>query len=191
MSGGIHLIVEDQTDAEVVRAMLKARKIRVQVHPLIPTGASGGVSRLARQLEQLIQTALRKRQTGDCIAVLNDADEMSETNRSSHNQIKATCRKYPRDVVLIVASDEIEAWLLADEGLCRWLSENPRNASTNERKPSERLERAVKNKTGKKYSGRTRAQVLEKLDGTGERYNRSLQKALTHLHNAPCVRENQ
>lgn len=191
MSGGIHLIAEDHTDAEVVRAMLKARKIPVSVYPLTPAGASGGVSRLAQQLERLIQTALRKRQTGDCIAVLHDADELSETNRSSHDQIKATCRKYPQDVVLIVAQDEIESWLLADEGLCRWLNENPRNASIHERKPSERLERAVKDKTGKKYSGKMRAQVLEKLDGTGEQYNRSLQKALTHLHNTPCVRENR
>ena len=186
MSNTIYLIVEDETDVDVVRAILKAKQIDIYVSKLIPTGKTGGVSRLASQLERLIKTALEKRKSNDCIAVLHDADENVQTDRKSYEEIKEICKRYSVDVVLIVAHDEIEAWLLADEGLCKWLGEKPHNCDE-ETQPSLRLNRAVKKKTGKDYTGKMRNQVLEKINGTGDN-SPSMRLALTHLDNAVCIR---
>lgn len=188
MSGTIHLIVEDKTDAEVIRAILKAKSISVRINPLIPTGGTGGISRLAAQLEALIRTALEKRQADDCIAVLHDADEQSQSDRTLYDRIRTVCSSYRQEVALIVAKDEIEAWLLADESLCRWLGERPGNFD-NQHKPSARLNQAVKNKTGKDYAARTRVQVLNELDGSGDKHSPSMSRAMTHLNNAPCIQQ--
>jgi thymidylate synthase len=189
VTGIIHLIGEHENDADVVNAILKAMNIDMRAKALKPPGGSGGISRIADNIEALIKTAIQKRQKGDCIAVLHDADVMSERRRANHDRIKTVCEKYREDVKLVIAEDEIEAWLLADEGLCRWLNENPEKSSNNERKPSERLNRAVKRKTGKS-TGRMLKQVLAKLDGSGDKHSDSLKKALKHLHNAPCMRQN-
>lgn len=185
MSGTIHLIVENKTDADVVRAILKAKQIDVRVRYLEPPNA-GGISRLAKELEALIKTAKAKRKSNDCIAVLHDADSLSETNRQNHDKIAAIYEKYKSDVVLIIARDELEAWLLADEGLCQWLGEKAKNCD-GEKQPSLRLNRAVKKKTKRGYSGSNRDKVLEKLDGSGDKYSPSMEDAMKHLNNAPCV----
>jgi Domain of unknown function (DUF4276) len=184
VSGAIYLIVEDRTDVDVVRALLQAKNIMVEIKPLY--SPKGGLSRLAKALELLIRTALKQRKSGDCIAILHDADEQIQPNRQLYKQIQAICKKYSQDVVLIIAQDEIEAWMLADEGLCHWLGEKPRNCDT-EKRPSDRLKRVVKEKTQRSYSGAIRTQVLQKLDGSGDKYSPSMQAALEHLMNAPCV----
>ena len=188
MTGTIHLIVEDQTDADVVNAILYAKKFDVRAKALKPPGGSGGISRLADNIEALIKTAIKKRQKGDCVAVLHDADETSERYRANHDRIRVVCEKYPNDVKLIIARDEIESWLIADEGLCRWLEEKPHESSDKLQKPSKLLKRAIKRKTGKDYTGRVREQVHQQLDGSGDKYSESMRDALTHLHNAPCMR---
>lgn len=185
MTGTIHLIVEDETDIDVVRAICNARNLNVRVRKYVPTGGSKGISRLAKQLDRLIISAQANREEPDCIAVLHDADTMVQQDRILYDQINNICKKY-NDVVEIIAKDEIESWLLADGGLCAWLGERPRNCDM-ETKPSERLNRAVKAKTGKDYSGRTRGQVLEKLKGDGDNHSPSLQAALRHLEDAPCL----
>jgi len=189
VSGSIHLIVEGESDPEVVRALLKAKKINVRVQPLFPTGGGIGISRLAGQLDRLIRTAIQKRESGDCIAVLHDADEqVPQSHRDDYDQIKNICQQYRQDLVLVIAKDEIESWLLADEGLCKWLDVKPKNCD-HESKPSERLNSLVKRKTGKDYTGRTRAQVLGHLDGSGDKLSQSMDDAMKHLQNAPCVQD--
>ena len=183
MSGTIYLIAEDRTDADVVRAILHAHGIAVHVSPLPPTGG-GGISRMAKDLERLIETARNKRNPGDCIAVLHDADELVEPRREHYQRIEAICRRHRDDVIHVVAHDEIEAWLLADEGVCRWL-ETSVNNQDRQRKPSDRLKRLVKRKLKKDYSGPNRAKVWSQLDGTN--HSPSLKQALKHLENAPCV----
>lgn len=55
MSGTIFLIVEDKTDAEVVRAILRAKGVSIRVKTL--TSSQGGLSSLVRDLSRLIATA--------------------------------------------------------------------------------------------------------------------------------------
>lgn len=184
MSGTIHLIVEDKTDGDVVRAILKAKQINVKIRHLNPT-KQGGISQLAKEIEQLIENAIALKKKRDCIVVLHDADLQTQDNRNDYEKIKSICnnKKY---VVHIQAVDEIESWMLADEGLCKWLEIKPKNWDK-QRKPSDNLKSLVNKKTKRGYSGANRAKVLEKLDGTGDKYSPSMRAAINHLENAPCI----
>jgi len=183
MSGTIHLILEDKTDAQVVEALLKTHQISVRVRSLTPSGGSGGISRLAKDIERLIQTARNERKSGDCIAVLHDADEMVQPERKHYKAIAHICHRY-KDVVEVIARDEIEAWLLADAGLCHWLNKKPGNCDSMTQ-PSLELNSLVNKKIGRNYSGSDRVRVLQHLNG--QNHSPSLREALTHLENAPCV----
>ena len=186
MSGTIYLIMESEKDVDVVRAILKARNITVRVEPLYPTGRKEiGVSRLAKELERLIAEAIAERQPGNCIAVLHDADEFEQVpHRGDYQRIQSICQKHRREVVPIIADDELESWLLADEGICRWLGIKAENQDSRQ-KPKEYLNSLVKDKTGKRYQGANRSKVLDHIDGNT--HSPSLQQALKHLDNAPCV----
>jgi hypothetical protein len=177
MSGTIFLIVEDKTDAEVVRAILRARGISIRVKTL--TSSQGGLSSLIRDLSRLIATATHERRTGDCIAVLHDADEFVQPDRRLYNRLKEICGQH-QEIIEVIAHDEIEAWLLADEGLCTWLGVRAANCDTVTR-PSEQFKRLVKQKIGRNYSGSDQHRVLQHLDGTGDQHSLSLQQALAHL----------
>jgi hypothetical protein len=187
VSRTIYLIVEDETDAEVVRAILAKKNSSLRISHLKPAGNSGGLSRLAEDLEKLIKTAIQKRKKGDCIAVLHDADLQTQQNRKAYDEIKKICQKYQQYVRLILAVDEIESWLLADEGLCAYLGEKPRNCDM-ETRPSDRLKTSVHRKTQKHYQGKTRSQVLSNVDGTGDKHSPSMQKAIAALIEADCLK---
>jgi hypothetical protein len=177
----IWLIVEDDNDAIVIRAMLKVKQLPWTVEPLKPTGPSGGISRLAKELPRLIQTALRQRHAGDCIAVLHDADSLTQLNRASHDRIRAICDEYQKDVTLVVARDELESWLLADKGICTWLEKTARNYDE-QPKPSEILDRWLHEKSSHmRYAGRYRAEVLKHIEATGDKYSPSMRRAVQQL----------
>lgn len=187
MAGTIWFIVEGQFEDEIIRAILKNRYPQVHTRFLRPTGATPNLSRLAKQIENLIQTALKARQHGDCIAVLHDADLQTRPHaREDYEQIKKICQQYTQHVKYIVASDEIEAWLLADNGLCNWLGRKAANVD-NMRKPSEVLAKAL-DKAGKpKYRKDNLRKIVTQMDASGDTYSPSLREALKHLENAPCV----
>ena len=188
MTGSIYLIVEDRSDIQIVKAILQARNISVQIVPLAPSGGRGGVSRLAAQIEDLIQSAIKSKKPNDCIAVLHDADNLTRPHdRADYDKIRQICEKYKRDVVLVIAHDTIESWLLADSGLCKWLSEKPRNWDT-QAKPKDSLSSLLDRKNKGKYQGGNIAKILAKLDGSGDNHSPSMKSAMQHLHNAPCVR---
>jgi len=181
VSGTIYLIAEDTNDVDVVKAILQANEISVNVEKLFLT-KHGGISRLDTQLTRLIQTARVKCGDRDCIAVLHDADESTETRRKHHNRIRDICRDH--HVPHIVAREEIESWLLADEGICQWLGIKAQNHD-NMRKPKNRLNSLVKRKVKKDYSGATRKKVLNHVNGITR--SPSLTEALKHLDGAPCI----
>jgi hypothetical protein len=172
-----------------VAAILKRRYPRVRVQSLRPTGKKPNLSRLAQQIERLIQQALVNREASDCIAVLHDLDQFTRPNlkdRADYDHIKAVCSRYRKDVVLVVAWDEIEAWLLADPGLCAWLGIKPSNWDE-ARKPSEDIANFL-DKAGKpKYREGNLSRILAQLDGTGDQFSPSLKAALAHLDDAPCT----
>jgi hypothetical protein len=185
MTATIHLIVEDRRDAEVIRSILRAKKLNIQIRPMPPK--SGGIFRLAKELDNLIQVALHNRESGDCIAVLHDADEQTQVNREVYEHIKRICTSYKKDVVLVVARDELEAWLLADNGVCQWLGIAPKNRDA-EKRPSDTLAGLMQSKYKLKYQGSDRAGIFTHIDGTGDKFSPSMQKALQHLENAPCMK---
>jgi hypothetical protein len=189
MSWTIWLIVEDENDGDIVRIILDKKRINVgRPRILKPSGAHGGISRLDNQLELLI-TTIRKdkrfRPKQDCIAVLHDWDENREqSNRRHYENIERICRKHR--VKLVIARDEIEAWILADSGICEWLDLQPRNWDEHS-KPSDELNRQLRKKYRMKYQASDRAKVLLHLSGDADKQSPSMKQALGHLDNAPCV----
>lgn len=188
MGGTIWLIVEDDTDAEVVKAILHAKGVTVNVNHRTPSSKTPGISQLAKEIDKLIRSVISIKHSNDCIAVLHDADEQVEPERQLYEKIRIACEQCKKHVVHVIAKDEIEAWLLADEGLCRWLDIKAKNCDE-QRKPSGELKRLVQQKRRPlKYQGPDRAKVLEHLDGSGDKYSPSMREALEHLQDAPCVK---
>lgn len=181
MSCTIYLIVEDLKDKEIVEAILKAKKLSVRIEARRPTGGAGGISRLSSQLERLIQTARKDEKPGDCIAVLHDADEFVQPNRKDFEQIHRICSRY--GVVEVIARDEIEAWLLADNGVSKWLGIKHENHDS-KKQPSETLASKVNKKIRKPYMGQGRAAVLREINGDSK--SPSMQAALRQLKASPC-----
>jgi hypothetical protein len=185
MSGTIWLITEDETDAEVVERILEKRGLKVRVKRL-GTRNVGGISRLAGQLARLIATAKAQKQANDCIAVLHDEDRHIQPDRTPYETIATLCKA--EHVAFIIARDELEAWLLADSGVCAWLESNPANWD-GKPKPKEELERRMKKKDKHlRYQGKGRQQIMNALNGDGDQHSPSMKTALAHLDNAPCMR---
>lgn len=180
------LIVEGENDYDVVRHILKQRGISATVRRLDPTGNSGGISRLAAQLERLIATARQHRlynNATDCIAVLHDQD-MGESYQIHHDRIRTICKR--EHIKQAVARDELESWLLADSGLCTWLGIEPGNWDEQPR-PSAVLASRLKDK-GQRYQGLHRTRINEHLSGDGDAHSPSMRAALQLLSDAPCTR---
>jgi len=186
LSGTIYLIVEDQNDAKIVQTLINARGLSVRVRSLTPTGNMGGITRLVKDLDKLIQQAKSQKAANDCIAVLHDWDIHKQPDRTHYDRITETCSRYD-DVVQVIARDEIEAWLLADAGVCNWLGLKPQNRD-NARKPKVELNHLLKKAGKKSFEGRGIAEVLKHVNGTGVDHSPSMENALTHLENAPCVK---
>jgi len=115
------VIAESKDDPKILEALFKTKQIKSKI--INRTKGPGGVSRLADNLERLIQTILQEpgRSQDDCIVVLHDVDIHSEPRREQYNKIKQICGKYTNIVIRIEAVDTIEAWLLSNEGICQWL----------------------------------------------------------------------
>ncbi len=184
------LIVEDENDGTVIEALLQAKKFGIQVRVLKPTGRSGGISRLEKELKRLIQTALESRRSGDCVAVLHDADLRTQQDRAIYDRIRAQCAKHKQDVALIVAQDELESWLLADSGICKWLGIKPKNWDE-QAWPSHTITEYLRKKDkGLRYEGRGRAELLKHVTGTGDKFSPSMAKAVKFLNKTSCMQSN-
>ena len=186
MSATIWLITEDESDKVIVEALVRKKGFDVKVARLKLSGGSGGISRLAHQLKRLINDAKGMKGPNDCIAVLHDADShMQQANRQTYVEIERICKS--EKVKLILAKDEIEAWLLADSGVCKWLDIRPRN-NDEESKPKERLDSLLKQKHEMRYRERNQLEILAHLNGDGDTRSPSMREALQHLENAPCTK---
>lgn len=186
MPGRIWLIAEDESDLEVVQSILARKKFAIKVLLRKPDAAQGGISRFAKELDKLVRNIRERKEPNDCIAVLHDTDEHHETNRERYDHIKQICAKYRADVVLVTARSQIEAWLLADNGLCAWLETSPRNWDE-QSDPKSEFHRLL-SKKGIGSKARARSEALKHLDGSGDQRSPSLRAALKHLENAPCTK---
>jgi hypothetical protein len=181
MKPTIHLIGEDDSDALIVQKILDKRGFDIR----IDFTGGGGVHNLLGQLEELISIAKKRLNERDCIAVLHDADEMQQTDRQSYEKIKLICKR--EKIKLIIAHDTIEAWLLADSGVCKWLKVRAKNWDT-QKEPKNALDSLMKKEKGKKYQGSGRTDLLSHIAGDGDQYSDSMKQALIHLKDAPCTK---
>ena len=184
MSGTIWLIAEDETDKTIIEAILRAKKVTVRVESVRMAGKTGGISRLAAQLEKLIETTLKIKKPKDCIAVLYDADEAKDPQRLHQQKIAATCQKYKVKAILV--HQTIESWLLADSGVCQWLKQKLQNWDE-ESDPKHKLDSLLKDNKKHRLSSGGRQAVIEHLKGDGDAYSPSMKVALKHLKDAPCL----
>lgn len=181
MGGKIYLITEDETDAKVIQQIIYKRGFDTKV---VSLGRTRGISRLLAQLPLLIATAKSAKTDQDCIAVLNDLDSQ-QPDRKIYNEIARICRE--QRVAHIVAHDELEAWLLADSGVCQWLNIKPKNWDE-QPKSKEALQNLTEKKQKRRFQERDRDQILAQLTGNGDKHSPSMSKAVKHLDNAPCTR---
>jgi hypothetical protein len=189
MSGTIWLIVEGQNESAIVRAILRHHYPEVHIERLSPPGGNPNLSRLAAKIESLINIALGNRKPGDCIAVIHDADlQTNPHDRANYERIRQVCEQYKRDVRLVIAKDEIEAWLLADAGLGGWLKIKVQNCDEMQ-KPSDVLKSHL-DKAGKPtYRLENLSKLLRYVNGVTS--SPTLQRELDYLVNAPCTKQAQ
>jgi hypothetical protein len=184
------LIVEGDSDPKVIRRILEQKKIVVRVEPIFPEHGGRGVPLLAEHLETLINYAIQRKNPDDCIVVFHDIDETTNVYRKHYETINAICgsEKYKALVTLITAKDEIEAWLLADEGLCKWLRVKPNKKCDSIKKPSQKLNELIRKHNDRmKWNSRYWDDVLKYLDATGDKLSPSMRDSLKRLMELPCT----
>lgn len=183
MSRTLWLIAEDRKGAEITARILKLKYPTLQVQVRF----AKGISDLAEKLEGFIKLVQSQRKPQDCIAVLHDADEYTLTHeRHDHEAIAKICEKYAEEVIHLIAYDEIEAWLLADGGICQWLKQKPTNHD-NQKQPSIILAGWLDKAKKGRYREVDLPNILRHVDGTGDTHSQSLKHALTRLADAKCV----
>lgn len=122
----MHLLVEGEMERGISPAIMQKRRatIRVGVRQPSAGGKSKGIGKLACNLEAMPDDIEDNANTDDCIAVQHDTDKHTRTDRQRYRRIADVCRE--RDILLLIADDAIEAWLLAAAGLCAWLGQKPK-----------------------------------------------------------------
>jgi len=188
------LIAEDESGAQIFRAIFERRFPEMHVPYILPRGNHPNISRLAIDIEDLINNIHvdKRRKADDCIVVLHDLNAQRRTETSDYDKIKKACEKAVKDGLKLlecIAVDEIESWLLADSGVCQWLGEKRGNYDT-KAAPKDILNGWLKRK-GKitYYSVRGRDEVFKHIVGDGDQkeYSPSMRWAFTALTNASCT----
>jgi len=185
MKQTVWLIVEAEADGKIIKHLIFKHFPTLYVEVFTATGGSPNLSRLESQLNDLIKRArkgtLKHPATHrDCILVVHD-DDMIQPNRTVYSAIAQKCRS--NGVVEIVASDELEAWLLSDSGLSKWLGIKQETWNSKQR-PSDDLKSLLKAQKSLKYPDDLQ-KVLPHLNSDG--INESFQDALKTLKTLPCT----
>jgi len=190
----MRLISEGRSDAVILQKILDQKHIQVQIKSVTPSGG-GGIAQLAQDLEVLIDAIMKQKKHGDCVVVLHDADvtrPMSDSHRKHYAYIDNIClsQKYRDTVTLIIANDELEAWLLADTKLCKWLGVKPKTNCDSLEKPKDDLDRLIRKRSDNKmrWSERFWADILGNIDGTGDKLSASMRNALNLIKDLPCAK---
>jgi hypothetical protein len=182
----IYLLAEDVTGFHVMQAIIREKRINATIKL---RGQAQGLSILANEVEELIQLTLVEKNPEDCIVILHDTDDSVQTYREHYEKIERICdNKYKGRVTRLAATQEIEAWLLADEGLCTWLGIKAQ-PSDHLKRPSDHLKTHVKKRAGNwKWDKRHQPKILLNIDATGDKSGGSLsmQSAMKKLATLPC-----
>lgn len=193
MSPTLWLITEGKSDVRVMRRFLAAKRIIVQVKSIHPSGGTG-IPQLAIELETLLEAILKKKEDGDCVIVLHDADELhpEPKPRDPYKRIRALCgrKKFKDEVTLIVAHDEVEAWLLADKSLCKWLKVKPYRNCDSVTQPSHELNRLIQKQHPRiKWNERYWDEILKHADASGDSLSPSMRGAFMTITTLPCTQK--
>jgi hypothetical protein len=190
MTRTMWLLTEDVSTYKVIQALFRAKgyaEVQIKLR-----GSARDLSTLAKEIRALLKEAKRLKHRNDCIVAIHDADLLVRLDRKSYDDIKRVCElEENQDVLYVLAHDEIESWLLADAGLCKWLGEKPRNRDE-ERQPSLILNSLLKARKGKvRWNERYQDEILKWVDGTGDAPNRSpsMRSAFEQLVELSCMQE--
>ncbi|MHB8625501.1 MAG: hypothetical protein ACYDBJ_00800 [Aggregatilineales bacterium] len=187
----IFLVPEDEIGYFVFEAIRQKKKINARIDWRGPsrTGKNKNIADLAFELEELLETILREKEINDCILVVHDTNASNPDNRRNYEEIARICKteKYKAHVTLLRADEEIEAWLLADVGVCKWLGQKPKSWD-GKKKPSSQIETWVNKKFRRHWNRETKRQAAEKMTVTGMKYSRSMQEAMDTFLALPCTK---
>jgi len=181
----IYLLAEDKTGYFVLQAIVREKSINAVVKL---RGKAEGVSNLANEVEELIRLALAEKALKDCFVVLHDTDDSVQAYRENYDKITLICDKYKEHVTRLEATEEVEAWLLADEGLCNWLGIKAK-ASDSLKRPSDRLKSLINARSGNwTWNKLHQPRILENMTATGDKTggSASMQIAMKRLAQLPC-----
>jgi hypothetical protein len=124
------VIVEDDSDGRAI-AELAARAGLEADFDWLPAGGVGNIKRNARRLIGLARDRVVGRR--GCIAVVVDRDSRDPAKDEPHRTVLRACRRGGAE--FIAAREAIEAWFLADPGVCAWLGLVPPVTSDGIRDP--------------------------------------------------------
>ena len=170
------LIVEDDSDGKAVRALVAP----LNVQGVIDWLPANGIGNILRDCRRLIDLARDRIQAHGCVAVVIDGDSRSVARDEPHRTIARECRR--SRVPLIVIREALEAWMLADPGICQWLAIPTRSTTHTLRDPKDLVSRAFLRKTGRPYRRRrARLEVAQHATGVTRTANPSFHEAVGHL----------
>ncbi len=176
------LIVEDDSDGQACRILTDKLDFNLALDWL----PANGVGNIKRRCDQLIELARDRIQDGrGCVAVLLDRDGKDVRRAEPHRTIRRLCHQ--AGVPLLLATESLEAWLLADAGCANWLEvKRPANADSLPH-PKQEVARAYYRKTRRPYTRRARRILADHANGSALLCSPSLQSTLAHLDNSPCA----
>lgn len=139
---------------------------------------AGGIGNIKRNAARLIALARDRVATGrGCVAVVVDRDSKDTSRDEPHRTIARACRRAGAE--FIAAREAIEAWFLADPGICKWLGVPPPATSDGIHDPKQRVSRAFQRATGRPYrKRRARIEVARHSAGIEIARNKSARLAL-------------
>jgi hypothetical protein len=169
----IVLIVEDDSDGRALAALTSRSQISSRVDWL-PAGGIGDIKRRAEQLIELAKDRITS--TTGCVAVLVDRDGKDPLRDEPHRTIAAACRR--TGVEFLAAREALEAWFLADEGICSWLGVRARATTDRIGDPKAVVAKAFLKKTGRPYrQRRSRVETVRHASGIQWSRNESANRA--------------
>jgi hypothetical protein len=187
MNGGqnqwkVVLIVEDDSDGRAISTLMQNLQIRAVIDWL-PANGLGNIQRNGRKLVALAKDRVGRR---GCVAVIIDGDSKNPARDEPHRTIARDCRA--SNVPLVIARESLEAWLLADRGICEWLEVPTRPTTHTLGDPKDVVSRAFLRKTGRPYrQRRARLEVAKRTTGLNRAANISLDTALRHLERCRII----
>ena len=172
----IVLIVEDDSDGRALRHLAQATGVRATIDWL-PANGIGNIQRKAVALIRLARDRIERR---GCVAVVVDGDGRDPETDEPHRSIQRACTA--ERVPLILSREALEAWFLADAGICAWLGMPARGSTDGLPDPKRAVADAYYARTRRAYQQRrARLDVAQHATGPDPSRNRSLVDAFAHL----------